>query len=77
MTRLFRIVASSVAGYVAFAQGVLAGAGAYSVDPIVEDSGSDAGLILLVAVGALLVINALAPKTPPADSAVDAPDTTE
>jgi hypothetical protein len=76
MTRLFRIVASTVTGYIAFAQAALAG-NSYSVDPVVEDSGSDAGLILLVAVGALLVINALAPKTPPADSAVDAPDTTE
>jgi hypothetical protein len=60
--------------FAAFAQ--TAFAGDYSGGPVVEDGGSNAGLILLLAVGALLVIRAIAnPK--PVDGAADTPDTTD
>lgn len=77
MNKLSRIVISSVTGCMTFAQMALAGDTAYSSTPIVEDSGSDAGVFLLLAVGALIVIGGLAKPKPPAEPSVDAPDTTE
>jgi hypothetical protein len=76
MKKLSRIVVSSVSGYMMFAQTALAGV-AYSVDPVIEDSGSDAGVFLLLAVGALIVVGSLAKPKPSAEPSVDAPDTTE
>jgi hypothetical protein len=75
MNSVLRIMTSGFASSVAFAHAALAG-NAYTPDPVIEDNGSDAGLILLLAVGALLVIRAVAaPK--PAEGAADAADTTE
>jgi hypothetical protein len=77
MKKLSQIVISSVAGCLVFAQSAFAGATGYTTTPIVEDSGSDAGVFLLLAVGALIVIGGLAKPKPPAEPSVDAPDTTE
>ncbi len=76
MNKLSRIVISSVTGGMTFAQAAFAGV-AYSTTPVVEDSGSDAGVFLLLAVGALIVIGGLAKPKPAAEPSVDAPDTTE
>ncbi len=70
-------MASSFACCAAFAQAALAGnAGGYTPDPVIEDGGSDAGLFLLLAVGALLLIRAVN-NPQPARPADDASDTTE
>jgi hypothetical protein len=74
MTRLYQMIAGSVACCSVFAQAALAGD--YSSLPVVEDNASDAGLALLFAVGALLLIRAIAtPK--PTPSAEFAAETTE
>lgn len=69
MNRINRIVASSVACCAAFAQAVFAG-NAYTPDPVIEDSGSDAGILLLIAVGALILIRAAANPAPPPQTEV-------
>jgi hypothetical protein len=75
MNTVVRIMAGSVATVVGFAQTAISGN--YSTTPVVEDSGSDAGVFLLLAVGALIVIGGLAKPKPPAEPSVDAPDITE
>jgi len=77
MTKLSQIMASSFACSSAFAQAAFAGAMAYSPDPVVEDSGSNAGLLLLLAVGTLLVIRAAATPKPIEGVEADTSDTTE
>jgi len=65
-------MASSFACCAAFAQAALAG-NAYSPEPVIEDGGSDAGLVLLFAVGALILIRAIVAQkaTPPAEGDSD------
>ncbi len=78
MKQIARIIGGSFAGGAAFAQAAFSGSasGDYSSGVTMEDGGSDAGLVLLFAVGALLVIRALAtPK--PAEPAETPSDTTE
>lgn len=80
MKRLSQIVTSSIACSAAFAQAAFAGnaidPGAYSSGTTINDSGSDAGVYLLLAVGALLLIRAAtAPK--PAEPPAETPDATE
>lgn len=75
MNAVARIMATSFALSAAFANAVMAGV-AYGSTPVVEDNGSDAGVFLLLAVGALIVIRSLAnPK--PSEVAEEAPDQTE
>jgi hypothetical protein len=76
MNKVSRILASGFACCAAFAQAAMAGGMAYTPDPVIEDGGSDAGLFLLLAVGALLLIRAVN-NPQPAKPADDASDTTE
>lgn len=68
---------SGLAGCLAFAQAAIAGGMAYAPAPVVEDSGSDAGIYLLVGIAALLVIQSLNNPKPSAEPSADAPDSTE
>lgn len=77
MNKVSRILASGFVCCAAFAQAAMAGsAGGYAPDPVIEDGGSDAGLFLLLAVGALLLIRAVN-NPQPAKPADDASDRTE
>ena len=78
MTKLTSIMASGFALCAAVAQTAFAGvSGGYSVDPVVEDGGSDAGLVLLLAVGTLLVIRAIATPKPTPEADPGTSDTAE
>jgi len=76
MNKVYRYTVSTVASWAAFTTAAMAGAIGYTPDPVIEDNGSDAGVFLLLAVAALLVIRAAAtPK--PAEPVETAPETTE
>ncbi|NJS37982.1 MAG: hypothetical protein HC783_02160 [Rhodobacteraceae bacterium] len=77
MKTLVRIATGSFASVVGFGQVVLAG-NAYEAGPTVADNNSDAGVFLLLAIGALIVIKSVAsPKaTQDAETPVD-PEKTE
>lgn len=76
MNKVTQVIVSGLAACVAFAQAAVAGDG-YSSSVTVEDNGAEAGVLLLLAVGALIVIGSIAKPKPPAEPSVDAPDTTE
>jgi hypothetical protein len=76
MNKLARIMAGGLAATGAFAQMALAGGIGYAPAPTFEDSGSDAGLVLVVAIAAFLVIKSIS-NPAPSKSAKDATDESE
>jgi hypothetical protein len=77
MNTVVRIMAGSVATVVGFAQTALAG-NSYEAGPTVADNGSDAGVFLLLAIGALIVIKSVASPKPSQDAETPAdPEQTE
>ncbi len=59
MNKVVRTIAGSLAFFMGFAHAALAG-NSYGADPTVADNGSDAGVFLLAAVLALIVIKTVA-----------------
>ncbi len=67
MNTVVRIMAGSFATVVGFAHTALAG-NAYEAAPTVADNGSEAGVFLLLAIGALIVIKSVATPKPSQDA---------
>jgi hypothetical protein len=75
MNKVMRIMATVFAFTSAWVTTALAG-GSYGSEPTVADSGADVGVLLIVAVAALLVIRSLN-KPASGEAADDAADKTE